>query len=78
MKIGIQLPETERVVRWPEIERMARLIEDAGFDSIWVGDHMLFDENGTLKGPWEAFTQLAAIAAVTNRVEIGPLGATVP
>ena len=78
MKIGIQLPETERVVRWPEIERMARLIEDSGFDSIWVGDHMLFEEHGTLKGPWEAFTQLAAIAAVTSRVEIGPLVAAQP
>ena len=78
MRVGIQLPETERVVRWPEIERMARLIEDSGFDSIWVGDHMLFDENGTLKGPWEAFTQLAAIAAVTSRVEIGPLVAAQP
>jgi alkanesulfonate monooxygenase SsuD/methylene tetrahydromethanopterin reductase-like flavin-dependent oxidoreductase (luciferase family) len=78
MKVGIQLPETERVVRWPEIERMARLVEDSGFDSIWVGDHMLFEESGTLKGPWEAFTQLSAIAAVTSRVEIGPLVAAQP
>ena len=78
MKVGIQLPETERVVRWPEVERMAKLIEDSGFDSIWVGDHLLFEDRGTLKGPWEAFTQLAAIAAVTNRVEIGPLVAAQP
>ncbi|MEX2424343.1 MAG: LLM class flavin-dependent oxidoreductase [Acidimicrobiia bacterium] len=78
MKVGIQLPETERVVRWPEIERMAKGIEDAGFDSIWVGDHLVFEENETLKGPWEAFTQLSAIAAVTSRVEIGPLVAAQP
>ena len=78
MRVGIQLPETERVVRWPEVERMAKGIEDSGFDSIWVGDHLVFEESGTLKGPWEAFTQLSAIAAVTNRVEIGPLVAAQP
>lgn len=78
MKVGVQLPEVERVVRWPEIERMARLIEDSGFDSIWVGDHLLYKDGGKTLGPWEAFTQLAAIAAVTDRVEIGPLVAAQP
>ncbi|MEX2653646.1 MAG: TIGR03619 family F420-dependent LLM class oxidoreductase [Acidimicrobiia bacterium] len=78
MKVGVQLPEVERVVRWPEVARMARLIEDSGFDSIWVGDHLLYEEDGVRSGPWEAFTQLAAIAAVTKRVEIGPLVAAQP
>jgi probable F420-dependent oxidoreductase len=78
MKVGVQLPEVERVVRWPEIERMARQVEHAGFDSIWVGDHLLYEEDGVRKGPWEAFTALAAIAAVTTRVELGPLVAAQP
>lgn len=78
MKVGVQLPEVERIVRWPEIARMARQIEDAGFDSIWVGDHLLYEEAGVRRGPWEAFTQLAAIAAITDRVEIGPLVAAQP
>ena len=38
MRIGIQLPEVERKVRWPEYAAMARAAEEAGFDSIWVGD----------------------------------------
>ena len=53
---------------------MSRLGEQIGFDSVWVGDHLLYrDEVYGARGPWEAWTTLAGIAASTSRIAIGPL-----
>jgi alkanesulfonate monooxygenase SsuD/methylene tetrahydromethanopterin reductase-like flavin-dependent oxidoreductase (luciferase family) len=74
LKVGIQLPEVEREVRWPELRRMATLAEEIGLDSVWVGDHLLYRfASGESRGPWEAWSLLAGLAAATSRVEIGPL-----
>ncbi len=74
LKVGIQLPEVERDVRWPEVLDMTRAIEDLGFDSVWVGEHLLYRwADRPARGPWEAWTSLAAIAASTTRIELGPL-----
>lgn len=74
LKVGIQLPEVERDVRWSELLDMTRAIEDEGFDSVWVGEHLLYRwPDRPARGPWEAWTLMAAIAATTSRLAIGPL-----
>jgi probable F420-dependent oxidoreductase len=74
LRVGVQLPEVERYVPWPEYLSMARAAEEVGFDSVWVGDHLLYRGDGREeRGPWDAWSVLAALAAVTERIRVGPL-----
>ncbi len=74
MRVGVQLPEVEREVRWNELAAMARAGEECGFDSLWVGDHLLYRGDGrTERGPWDCWTTLAGLAVITERVALGPL-----
>ncbi len=74
--VGIQLPEVEWEVPFPELIRMAQAAEQVGFDSVWLGDHLLYDLAVGPRGPWEVWTSLAALAASTERVLLGPLVAS--
>jgi len=81
LKVGIGLPDAigqmaGGTARWSDLAGMARRAEELGFDSVWVEDHLLFRGDvtgGPTEGPWECCSLLAALAAVTSRVEIGPL-----
>ena len=79
LKIGLHLPNGNGYVgcgieRWHEVLTMARLAEEAGFDSVGVADHMLFRfDDGLTQGRWEVWSLLAAIAARTNRIQLSPL-----
>jgi alkanesulfonate monooxygenase SsuD/methylene tetrahydromethanopterin reductase-like flavin-dependent oxidoreductase (luciferase family) len=76
VKIGIQLPEVEYEIAFPDLIAMARLAEQVGFDSIWLGDHLLYDLKVGSRGPWEVWTTLAALAVATERVELAPFVAS--
>ena len=53
---------------------MARRAEDVGVDSLWLGDHLLYRfADASVRGPWEAWSVMSALAAVTERVVLGPL-----
>lgn len=78
VKIGLILPQIEgrragTTPGWSDIVAMARAAEQVGFDSIWTVDHLLygFGENDPPRGVWECWTLMAALAASTERVEIG-------
>jgi probable F420-dependent oxidoreductase len=58
---------------WPAIRDRARQAEDGGADSVWVYDHLVLRLEGQTSGSHEAWTLLAAVAAATERVELGTI-----
>src|SRR5215212_5972642 len=62
--------------RWHELRAFARRAETLGFDSLWVPDHLLWRDDGatgSTRGAWEAWSILAALAADTERIQLGAL-----
>ncbi len=52
---------------------MAQTAEGVGFDSIWLGDHLLYRRPTGNVGPWEVWTSLAGLAEATSKIQLGPL-----
>jgi alkanesulfonate monooxygenase SsuD/methylene tetrahydromethanopterin reductase-like flavin-dependent oxidoreductase (luciferase family) len=84
MKIGVMpsLGENDygaeapngRTPRFSDITAMAQLAEDIGVDSFWLADHLLYHmPDEPVSGQWEVFTFMSGVAAVTKRIQIGPL-----
>jgi len=70
MHFGLTLPQIKR--SWAEARDAAVEFDRLGFDSVWVCDHLYGIPMPTLP-IFEAWSELAAVGALTNRVELGTL-----
>ena len=67
---GVTLPQIKRP--WVAAAGAARAFESMGFDSLWVCDHLYGPQSPQLP-ILEAWSMIAAVAAITERVELGTL-----
>ena len=66
---GVTLPQIKRP--WVAAAGAARGFESMGFDSLWVCDHLYGPQSPQLP-ILEAWSMIAAVAAITERVELAP------
>jgi F420-dependent oxidoreductase-like protein len=70
LRFGVTLPQIKR--SWPEARDAALEFDRLGFDHLWVCDHVYGVPLPTLP-ILEAWTELAAVAALTSRAGLGTL-----
>ena len=70
LHFGVTLPQIKRT--WEEVRQAAIAFDSDGYDSVWVCDHIYGVPLPTLP-ILEAWSQLAAVAAITERVGLGTL-----
>ncbi len=58
---------------WPDLRDACLAAEAAGFDSLWLDDHLLADEGDWHDAKLEGWAALAALAPLTTRARIGHL-----
>lgn len=77
MKVGVFLKliahQERRTKRVDEVVALAVRAEELGYDSVWVMDHIFSDRPGIRVPAHDPLQLLAAIAARTERVQLGAL-----
>jgi alkanesulfonate monooxygenase SsuD/methylene tetrahydromethanopterin reductase-like flavin-dependent oxidoreductase (luciferase family) len=58
---------------WPELRDACLAAQRAGWDSLWVDDHLLADEGDPSDAKLEGWATISALAVVTQRVRLGLL-----
>lgn len=71
LKLGICL--WNQAAEWSDVLGTARLVDRLGYDHLWTWDHLLSIYGEPDQPVFEAWSVLAAIAASTETVHLGPL-----
>lgn len=85
MKVGVHVPQWGSDAGRDGVLSVARAAEEAGLDSVWVADHVVYPLASKTKYPYgsgetpftpeegflDAFVTLAAIAGATERIGLG-------
>jgi len=70
VRFGLMLPQSNS--SWARVHEAAQAAEESGFDSVWCVDHFVGIPMEEVP-IFEAWTEIAAVAAVTRRVRLGHL-----
>ena len=84
VRIGLALPQYdysiagESPLRWASVVEYARAAEGAGYDSLWVSDHLFLDVakyggSSERRGVFDPIVALGALAGVVSRPRLGTL-----
>lgn len=86
MEVGLHVPQVGPLARPDKIAEFARCADDAGFDGLWVFDHVVLQRDQQSRYPYSAdgnlgfpptmdflepLTLLAFLAGITQRVRLG-------
>ena len=71
LRLGICL--WNQALEWSDVVDTAHLVDELGYDHIWIWDHLLSIYGEPDQPVFEAWSTLAALAASTRRLHLGPL-----
>jgi probable F420-dependent oxidoreductase len=93
VRMGLFLPSVSPIATPEFLAAYAAAAEDAGFDSLWIGEHVVFVDEYSSKYPYsddgrlgipadsgmlELFSTLAFLASATERIRLGTAVCLVP
>lgn len=78
MSFGLMLPVREGTMggatpRFADLVEMAEVSRRVGFEALWFGDHLSYEQGDETVGTWEAWSLMAGLSAVVPEINIGPL-----